>query len=100
MGRTNKILHSNVKEEDNKTILALAEILKEKEKDKLSTEALFHQPETLIIIKMILTKYEKDETDIYVLSNYLKSLKSFMLSISTELSLIKVFLAFLQKVSS
>ena len=30
MGRTNKILHSNVKEEDNKTILALAEILKEK----------------------------------------------------------------------
>ncbi len=81
MGRTNKILHSNIKEEDNKTILALAEILKEKEKDKLSTEALFHQPETLIIIKMILTKYEKDETDIYVLTKYLSNLKSFMQTI-------------------
>ena len=31
---------------------------------------------------MILTKYEKDETDIYILSKYLKSLKTFMLSIT------------------
>jgi len=83
---SNKLINTQTKSSDNKLIYQLSKRLRENEKDELITEQIFHNPETLTIIKMILTKYEKDETDIYVLSNYLKSLKSFMLSISQNQS--------------
>ena len=82
MGPKNKVIHTSTSSEDSKTILTLARMLKEKERDKLSMETIFHLPETLTIIKMILTKYEKDENDIYIISNYLKHLKSFMQSVT------------------
>jgi hypothetical protein len=82
MGPKNKVIHTSTSSEDSKTILILARMLKEKERDKLSMESIFHLPETLTIIKMILTKYEKDENDIYIISNYLKHLKSFMQSVT------------------
>ena len=66
---------------DNKTIKVLKDILKEKELKNLPRESIFQLPETFTIIKMILSKYKKDENDIYVLSNYLKTLKTFMSSI-------------------
>ena len=66
---------------DNKTIKILRDILKEKELKNLPRESIFQLPETFTIIKMILSKYKKDENDIYVLSNYLKTLKTFMSSI-------------------
>ncbi len=79
---SNKLINTQIKSSDNKLIYQLSKRLKENEKDELITEQIFHNPETLTIIKMILTKYEKDETDIFVLSKYLKSLKGFMLSIT------------------
>ena len=79
---SNKLINTQTKSSDNKLIYQLSKRLKENEKDELITEQIFHNPETLTIIKMILTKYEKDETDIFVLSKYLKSLKGFMLSIT------------------
>ena len=79
---SNKLINTQTKSSDNKLIYQLSKRLKENEKDELITEQIFHDPETLTIIKLILTKYEKDETDIYILSKYLKSLKTFMLSIT------------------
>ena len=82
MGPKTKIIHSSTSSEDSKTILFLSRMLKEKEKDKLSMESIFNSQDTLLIIKMILTKYEKDENDIYIISNYLRHLKSFMQSVT------------------
>ena len=69
----------SLKQNDIKTINILTEMLKEK--DDLSKETIFQQPETFTIIKMILTKYQKDKNDVYILSHYLKTLKNFMNSI-------------------
>ena len=69
----------SLKQNDIKTINVLTEMLKEK--DDLSKETIFQQPETFTIIKMILTKYQKDKNDVYILSHYLKTLKNFMNSI-------------------
>ena len=76
-----KIQNKTIKKKDNKTIKTLYDILKQREKEKLSSEQIFQQPETFLIIKMILSKYQKDERDIFILINYLQTLKSFMSSI-------------------
>ena len=73
-----KIINNSIKANNDKTIKALADLLKEKENQNLSIETLFHQQETLTIIKMILSKIQRDETDIYVLSSLLKTLNNFM----------------------
>ena len=77
-----KIINSSIKSVDHKSIQVLYHKLKKNEKDKILIEQIFQQAETLRTIKLILTKIEKDETDIYILSNYLKTLKNFMLSIT------------------
>ena len=76
-----KIQNKTIKKNDNKTIKILSEIIKQRQKDNLSYEEIFQQPETFLIIKMILSKYQKDENDIFILINYLQTLKSFMSSI-------------------
>ena len=77
-----KIINTSIKSVDHKSIQVLYHKLKKNEKDKILIEQIFQQAETLRTIKLILTKIEKDETDIYILSNYLKTLKNFMLSIT------------------
>ncbi len=67
---------------DNKKVIQnLANSIKENENNLISLESIFHAPETFSIIKTILSKFQKDNTDIYILSHYLKTLKNFMNSI-------------------
>ena len=67
---------------DNKKVIQnLANSIKENENNLISLESIFHSPETFSIIKTILSKFQKDNTDIYILSHYLKILKNFMNSI-------------------
>jgi CRP-like cAMP-binding protein len=73
-----KIINNSIKANNDKTIKTLADLLKKKEEEHLSEETLFHQQETLTIIKMILSKIQKNETDIFVLSCLLKTLTNFM----------------------
>ena len=79
-----KIINTSIKSVDHKSIQVSYHKLKKNEKDKILIEQIFQQAETLRTIKLILTKIEKDETDIYILSNYLKTLKNFMLSITQK----------------
>ena len=76
-----KIQNKSIKKNDNKVIKILSDIIKQRKNEKLSIEEIFQQPETFLIIKMILSKYQKDENDIFILINYLQTLKSFMSSI-------------------
>ena len=78
---SSKLLFSQIRINDNKTIKILKDILEEKEKGNKLDEHIFQLPEIFTIIRMILTKYQKDENDIYVISHYLLSLKSFISSI-------------------
>ena len=91
----NQLLFNN-----KKTIKVLRDILKEKEEKNLARESIFQHPEIFTIIKMVLSKYEKDENDIYILSNYLKSLKTFIASILQGQSSDFDVMPLLRKISS
>ena len=78
---SNKKLFSEIRLNDNKTIKALKDIIEEKEKGNSLNEEIFQLTETFTIIKMILSKYQKDENDLYVISHYLLTLKAFVSSI-------------------
>ena len=78
---SNKKLFSEIRLNDNKTIKALKDIIEEKERGNSLNEEIFQLTETFTIIKMILSKYQKDENDLYVISHYLLTLKAFVSSI-------------------
>ena len=73
-----KVTNSAVKTSNDKIIKVLYDLIIKKEEEKTPLDSLFQQQETLSIIKMILLKLEKDETDIFILTKYLKQLKNFM----------------------
>ncbi len=73
-----KVTNSAVKTSNDKIIKVLYDLIIKKEEEKTPLDSLFQQQETLSIIKMILLKLEKDETDIFILTKYLKQLQNFM----------------------
>ena len=74
--------NSKLKLTDNKKIIQdLVNSIKENEKNDIALESIFHTPETFSIIKTILSKFQKDNNDVYILSHYLKTLKNFMNSV-------------------
>ena len=98
--RVSSKVYKQFQKNDNKTIKILRDIIKEREEKNLPRESIYKQPETFTIIKMILSKYQKDENDIYVLSDYLKTLKTFMSSISQGQSSDFDIMPLLRKISA
>ncbi len=96
---SSKLLFSQIRINDNKTIKILKDIIEEKEKGNKLDEHIFQLPEIFTIIRMILTKYQKDENDIYVISHYLLSLKSFISSILEGQSLDFDIMPLLRKIA-
>ncbi len=73
-----KVTNITVKASNDKIIKVLYDLIKKKEEEKCPLDSIFQQQETLSIIKMILSKIQKNETDIFILTKYLKQLKNFM----------------------